>query len=718
MSEVIDLILECNLDYDLSYSSIYLRHLKGTTNAYVDIPTNIDVFINGVKTSPVDILNQDDKLTSFEKDLYLSDGKNVIKVVATDIDGNTKEITFEIIVDYATTYFEKEDLLTNFIGDDDSKISLHLGTSDLRYEDSSAGSSKDVIIDTSINSHYFSLEGENATLYRISKDKLPKIQGDIIKRPLSITFDYVEKIYDGNNDITDAMKRLKMDNGYYLTDVNRDYVDYSNSGFVRGTHEGKLVSDTIFEKSEIIFKEQEYIPRGYIINTPNIDYKNFYINIDGVEGYALLDEFLGNAQIILSNESLDKFFSSIELVKFGDKSILKFNYIENLETQYRVVNNVNIKYNYNDNKSSYITYKPSDEGLMEVDFSKAFFKSKDVTDEIQKITLKDIKFIGTTLGDVSNNYQIANYGSTGKILKRTITPHIECLNKIYDGSPIIPFKTSEEFYNGLENSISGDDIYIDNTFEGNKDDEFHYFTKTGSTVLVAIDENVGSNKEVHVGSIVLEGTDAKNYILEDISANIYTTSILKRPITVTINKLRLIRATRQWEIDYTILNDIKKDKLTIAHNTNDDFDIKVYGGIDKNGHSIHLNNSKQQDILSMYFNYPFNTNYQFVDNQTEVKLIDNKTAYWINGVRVAEPDTERIDITVESDKHYPGEIKQTLNTLSDGTQTSYFESENKEYKLYSGCKVMIKNINLNPINDKIKNYTLLNSTCETEIEII
>ena len=122
----------------------------------------------------------------------------------------------------------------------------------------------------------------------------------------------------------------------------------------------------------------------------------------------------------------------------------------------------------------------------------------------------------------------------------------------------------------------------------------------------------------------------------------------------------------------------------------------------------------------MYFNYPFNNEYQFKDINTEVKTIttDSNTAYWINEVRDAEPDTERIDIITESNNDYPGEVKLTLDTLSDGAQTSYFESQNKDYKLYSGCKVMVTNINLSPLNDKSKNYTLLNSTCETEIEII
>lgn len=704
---------EYNLDYNLSYASTYLRKLKGTTNAYNDVPMNIDVFINGVKTSPVDILNQDDKLTTFKKDLYLSDGKNVIKVVVTDICGNTKEKTTEIYVDCMTPTPEKEELLENFVADDDLKISLHLGNSDLEYETKFAGLSKDILIDTFIDSHYFTLEGENAKLYRISKDNIPKIQGDIIKRPLAITFDYVEKIYDGSNDITSEVRKLKLDDGYYFHDVHKEYNDYSSSGFVRGTRERKVTSETIYKQHDIISDD-------YIIDKPNVDYSNFYINIDGVEGYSLWDETNDTGSIIFNDNSLADWFETILLIRNNDKTILRFIMTENNELLYKVTSGVNIKYNYSNNSDSeFVTYKTSDKGLVQVDFSKAFFKTKDVTDEVQRITFNDIKFIGDALGDASNNYQIANYSSTGKILRRTIYPHIECLDKIYDGSPIVPFKMSDEFYNGLENSISGDEVYIDNTYEGNKDDEFHTFTKSGSSILVFEDSNVGTDKLVNINSLFLEGYDAKNYKIGEVTSD-YKASILRRPVNIIINKIRLIRATRKWEIDYTFLNDIKEDKITVSYNTNDNLDIKVFGGIDTSGKSIHDNYAGKLDILSMYFNYPFNTEYQFKNVETEVQKVkvDSNTAYWTNEARVAEPDTERLDVITESNSNYPGEVKFTLDSLSDGAQTSYFESENKDYKLYSGCKVMVTNLNLSPLNDKSKNYTLLNTTCETEIEII
>ena len=58
--------------------------------------------------------------------------------------------------------------------------------------------------------------GENANLYRLSKDNIPKIKGDIIRRPLGVVFDSVEKIYDGDKDITLELQKLNLNNKKYV----------------------------------------------------------------------------------------------------------------------------------------------------------------------------------------------------------------------------------------------------------------------------------------------------------------------------------------------------------------------------------------------------------------------------------------------------------------------------------------------------------------------
>lgn len=709
-----------NLQYNLSYASTYLRKLTGTTCAYTDVPVNVKVLINGMETSPVHILNKDNNPMQFEKELYLTDGNNDIEVIISDMFGNKLKKTSKIYVDCMTPTPEKKDLLENFIADDDLNISLHLGNSDLKYNTKSAGMDKDITIDTSIQSHYFELSGKNANLYRISKDNIPKIQGDIIKRPLTIVFDSVEKIYDGKSDITDQLRQLHLDNGYYLSDVHKEYNDFVSSGLVREIKERRITS-------KVLCNPYEEIQSKYELEESNIDFNNVRLEIDGHVGYTFLDEITNKALIIMdwvkdSSNPMNNIFKEIYLERNNDKTILSFIYMPDVN-KYKVESSVNIKYNYSDNSSNnYTVYRNSDVGFVDIDFNTADLEYKDVTDELLPININGIKFISGPLGDASNNYQIANYTATGRILRRTVDVHIECLNKYYDGTVIVPFKSStgEKIYNGLYDAIEGDDVYIDNKYSGTATSKTHYYEYSGNSKCVCESPDVGENKDVVINSLFLEGEDAKNYKIGNIISN-YKTTIWRRPVNVVINKLKFIRSTKQWQVDYTILNDIADDSLTICYNTNDEFDIKVYGGIDKNGNSIHKEYAEKLDIISMFFNYPFNRNYQFKDNSTEVELVEStkNTAYWRNEARVAEPDTERIDITTTHNTDYPGEIKQSLDsTLTNGVETSYFESQSKDYKLYSGCKVMVTNINLNPLNNKTKNYTLENSTYETEIEII
>lgn len=690
MNKITESIPNLNIEYELFVVSTWVRKLKGTITENINSLVDMNVYINGAKSLSVDIINNDNNIITFELDLYLTEGINQLKIVCIDNDGMFYEKEEEITIYSNIRQYEKEILLENFIGNDDNQVSLHLGTSDLKYVNADVGLSKDVIIDTSINSHYFSLEGENAKLYRISKQNIPKIQGDIVAKPLTITFDYVEKIYDGNNDITSEIKKLKINDGYYFVDSGTTKNNFSMSGFVTGHRERRVTSETIFKKYDIVTNE-------YIINVNNIDYSEFYINIDGVEGYALLDESSGNAEIILQNNSLNQIFNSIELIRTETNSILKFNYIDTDEITYTVNSAIDIKYKYIDNsENNYLNYITSDNGFVDVSFSKGYFASKDVTDTVQRVSIQDIKLISGELGDKSHNYQIMNYTAYGKILKRTIYPHMSLINKFYDGSPIISYEINKEYYNGLQNVIEGDDISIKNA------------------VFVVSDANIGNNKPVILNSLFIDGNDAKNYTIGDAVVN-YWVTILPREITVNISEIRLIRSSRRWEIDYTIINDIKTDNLTISYNTNDNNDIKVYGGIDFNGNSIHKNYSNHPDILTMFFNYPFNNEYQFVDEDTEISLVENTkthTAYWKNEARPAEPITERIDIEVETNTQYPGELKVSSNHVP------YFESQNKEYRLYDGCKVTIDNVRLNSSNDKIKNYILNRSTYETTLKII
>lgn len=851
-------ILETNLDYNLSYASSYLRKLTGKTNAFDYCPTDIDVYINGMKQPPVMKTDFGFKESIFETDLYLSDGLNKIEVVATTIYGNTNKVYSEIIVDITPPKKEKKELLSNFIGNDDNLVDLNLGNADLEYVNKDAGYDKNVKIDTTIANHYFGLEGINSQFYRISKDKIPLIKGDIIKRPLIANFDTIEKEYDGTTDISIPLKQLKLDNGYKFLDVHEEYNDYNTIGLSNGTTERRIIEtkilsedekitkapdlvevtyeeglDIIGEKKEFpapcvyykrensfshkavtfytgIFKlhnkiahqtfttyedmerwvKTSYSNSYYRINTKNINLTSLELNLDGVIGYTLLGtnndgEIILDIDVPYTTTTLTKYNSivnegkenilgvgkylateTVSLLNGGNKTIyhclvvltsnndkfifrdfeneeqadkwlnayeqaitginivtdsegfstIIFNMFDD-ESSYTVKNGIYIKYNYNENIN--FEHTSSDKGYVKLVFEMADFKTKDVTNTIEPIRILNAKLVGDELGDLSHNYQIANVLAFGKIIKKPITAYVTAVDKIYDGSPYVPFINGGETENGLVGVVGHDDVFINNEFitgDGDYTSQKHYFKRVGLSYLECQDCNVGMSKPIIRQNIVVQGNDFKNYYLKEVFSS-SVANILKRDINIVINKLRFIRATRTYEIDYYFENDLKHDNLTIVFNRLDDLALKVYGGVEvETGKEIADNVLNQIDIIPMFFKdstYQRTYDYKFINPVSEIETVEGTdTNYNKLSVRPAQPDTERIDFEATHDVNYPGEIK--LNLLDE----PYFESKDGKYRLYNNNKVIVKNINLDNLNDKYKNYNLINSEYVTTLEII
>lgn len=851
-------ILESNLDYNLSYSSSYLRKLTGKTNAYNYCPTDVEVFINGMKQPPVMMTDYGFKESIFETDLYLSDGLNKIDIVATTIYGNTNTLHSEIMVDIMPPEKEKKELLSNFIGNDDNLVDLNLGNADLEYVNKDAGYDKNVKIDTTIANHYFGLEGINSQFYRISKDKIPLIKGDIIKRPLIANFDTIEKEYDGTTDISIPLKQLKLDNGYKFLDVHEEYNDYNTIGFSNGTTERRIIETKILSKDEKISKAPDlievtyedgldiigekkdfpspcvyykrknsfshkevtfytgifklhdkiahqtftnyddmerwvktsYSNSYYRINTKNINLSSLQLKLDGTDGYTLLGTS-NDGEIILDNDvsiktiSLDDFNNIVieskenildigkylaeeyvEQLNGGHKTIYhalvvltknnrEFNYkdFENkeqayswlnayeqsitkinivtdsegystiifnmfdAESSYIVKDGIYIKYNYNENIN--FEHISSDKGYVKLVFETADFKTKDVTNSIEPIRILNAKLIGDELGDLSHNYQIANVLAFGKIIKKPIIAYVSAVDKVYDGSPYVPFVNSGETSNGLVGVVGYDDVFINNEFiTGNGDytSQKHYFKRVGLSYLECQDCNVGMSKPIIKQNIIVQGNDFKNYYLKDVYSS-SVANILKRDIRVVINKLRFIRATRTYEIDYYFENDLKQDNLSIVFNRLDDLSLKVYGGVDvESGNEIADNILNQIDIIPLFFEditYQRTYDYKYVNPVSEIETVEGtNTNFNKLSARPAQPDTKRIDFEAIHNNNYPGEIM--LNPLDE----PYFESKDKKYRLYNNHKVIIKNINLDNQNEKYKNYNLINSDYVTTLEII
>lgn len=774
-------------------------------------------------------------------DIYLSDGLNNLQIILLG-ENNTiqKSDIINITVKIFPEVIDNEKLLTNFIGNDDQMISLCTGNADLEYATSDAGNNKDVNIDLDIASHYFKLEGINSDLYEISKEDIPNIKSTIIQRPLSITFNDVSKVYDGKCDITNEVKKLELNNGYKFSDVNKEYNDFGNSGFVDEIFESNINKTTLF-------KQYDEIGNEVILNTNNLDIKSLKLNIDGIvlKGQASTDvddvhgwllpyncpheinnklkvsEYKNilngtNANNILGyctrtltqiDGARKKLYQAIDSIDCYDESGImiknpityesgdevkvlqwltaldhkitnisfsrvkskvfdstKDDYIEKeLDTNnivmnisyvddkdpYKVKDKVIIEYNYVDN--SKLVKVESDYGYVKVNNEQyeldgqtyepynAYFENKNVEDIKKPIRIYNLKLVGDSKGDRSNNYQIAKYTISGIILKRPITPYVQFIDKIYDGTTNVAFKMSSVYYKGLENSIDNDDIKIDTKcIISEKTENGKVNVETGLTTFYFEDPNVGENKSIVVGNVVLEGEDKNNYNLLAPSSN-FIANVTKRPIKIKINRIKLYRSDLRWEVDYEFDDDINSDNLTISINSNDNYQFKVYArnlSEDSKNNDFNVN-----DVLLTYFTYDFNPNYKFEDaiNNKELQPIyETKTKrlyYNVKEAMPAEPNTERINVIPELDNKYTGNV--VLNpilvkdsfTITDAfdkeiqytktnIETSFYESQDKQSKIYSGCKVKVTNICLDPYNDKSNNYYLKNTETETILEII
>lgn len=748
-------------------------------------------------------------------DIYLSDGLNELQFILLG-ENNTiqKSEIINVHVNIFPELIKNEKLLTNFIGNDDQMISLCTGNADLEYATSAAGENKDVNIDLDIKSHYFKLEGVNSDLYQISKEDIPLIKSTIIPRPLGITFNEVSKEYDGTCDITEEVKKLELNNGYKFTDVNKEYNDFGDTGFVNEIFETNTNKTTLF-------KEYDEIPNEIVLNTNNLDITSLKLNIDGIKlvgqynnedtndisnwyihydnpnditkyAKSTCDNILKGKYhcnklcyceieipTINPNEQSKKFYRAIDPVgcydennvmikdplvyetsnkdkallwlKALDHKIIDFSfkrtkskvfdstkndYIEKElpdndiivvvnyfdDELYKVQDKVIIEFNYLNNSKN--VYVDSDYGYVKVNFMNAYFENKNVEDNKKPIRLYDLKFEGDTKGDKSSNYQIANYTIVGSITKKPITPHIKFKEKIYDGLTNAHFEMDSVYHNGLENSVDGDDVKID----------------TKLTTFYFNDCNVGEKKSISLGNIVLEGEDANNYkLLAPFNDKNFKASITKRSIKIKINRIKLYRSDLRWEVDYEFDDAISSDNLTISINSNDNYQFKVYArnlSEDSKNNDFNIN-----DVLSTYFTYNFNNNYKFedaIDNKEIQPIYETKTKrlyYNVKEAMPAEPNTERINVIPELDTKYTGNVvlnpilvkdsfvitdefnKNNKHNISN-IVTSFYESQDKQSKIYDGCKVKVTNICLDPYNNKSGNYTLSNTKTETILEII
>lgn len=739
----------CILNDVQFYNYSHRRNISGTlTLTNSETFDSFEIYLNNVKLPSPNIAILNNEIT-FAMEIFIQSGLNTIKVIANYIKNGNKynikeESTYNL--DYVEDEKEKEYLLYNFIGNDFEKTQLSIGNAELSYKDNSAKNNKELNIDTEIASKFFKLLGDEAKYYRLDREQIPKILSNIIPRPLFVTFDNVEKMYDGNNDATQLLLDLighnnnnkwiyNFQKNHNFKDINNDQYDYANCGFLEG------ISETLINKT-IIYKANDEVKLDDEIEIVNndVDFNDFEISIDGVIGNYNGNKFIfvnpgQNSENYIIYQSIQSTFDEITLIQKEitneNDEVIDLKYfvhftLNDETTPYKVLDSIIIKYKYKNNNENKQIYCKSDVDYVSLDFSSAKFDTRNVTTGNQPILINELNFKkGIEQEDRSKNYQIAGYNFNGIIRKRPVNVNVNCLSKIYDGNCIVPIEVTNNsvYENGVSKKdgnsfgkIENDSLYITCANNSNvKDDNTHYDLSLGNTYCTYLTPDVGDNKEINIYNSILEGNDKENYYLDNKYINTSDARILPREIQLIINKVIINSKTNEFVIDYSFINDISSDNLSINFGN-----IKIYSGREYGtNNDIDYTNTTPNtpDVFDLFFNYTPLSQDEWIEttdeysNVYDVTIQNTKTLWYEDDSRVAI--NKNLTRKVMTRK-----LNNGLYFENVGNVESFYESKNKEYQLYAGCEVTIKNVYLDDSNEKSNNYILNEHNYKSVIEII
>lgn len=751
--------LTCNLNDEQFDNYSHRRNISGELSlTNTEKFEGFEIYLNDVKL-PSPNISIIENTIYFAMEIFIQSGINNLKLIVKYMNNNivksiVRETTYNL--DYTEDEKEKEYLLTNFIGNDFEKTKLFLGSAKLSYKDNNAnetGLPKELNINTDIPSNFFELLGDEAEYYRLDKNNIPKIYSDIIARPLFITFNSVSKIYDGTDDATNLLLNLigsnndndwryEFNKNHIFTDINNDQYDYANVGFLEGIGE-TLINKTIIYKSN----DEIHLDDEIEIFNNDVNFNDFELNIDGVIGKYNIEqdkfEFINpglNTEKYIIYQTIENIFDKICLIRqditdedteniVESKFYIKF-ILNDEENVYKVIHSVIIKYKYRNNNESVQIHTKSDVDYVSLDFDSAKFDTKNAASYQQPILINNLQFTkGVELEDRSKNYQIAGYNFSGIIKQRPVKVGIKCLSKIYDGNNIVPIQIidasiNSEYDSGItklidnntSGKISGDDLYVSCVNNNSlKDDNEHFDLQIGNTYCLYSTLDVGENKVIDIFETFLEGKDKDNYYIADRYIDTSDAKILPREIYLTINKITINSQTNEFILDYSFVNDISVDNLSININN-----IKIYGGnhYESNEPIDYTNTSSNTlDIFDLFFNYKSLTQPEWIETNNEtsnvysVNVGDTNTLWYNDKYRVAINRNPIRKVTTKS-------IANSLYFKDENNGLVFYESKDKKYKLYDGCQITIKNVYLDESNSKSNNYILNTHEYNTIIEII
>ena len=593
--------------------------------------------------------------------------------------------------------------LNNVIGNDNVEIKLN--TSNIYYENKNVGTQK-IKYSNLTKPHLFSIEGEMDKYYKLDIDSIPSIEGNINKREMDIIFNNVSKVFDGTNSTLNLYDNFKHNNGYYFIDNNMNRI----GNFVN------TLSETIYN-SELLESSGNKLKNTYKLKYNITNNKDIKVILDDYVGYVLIDESNNIGEVIFNNNLLDK-YKFIVSIKDNELNLVNHDLLDD----YKVKKELIIHY-YTEHGNTNIEHIKGDLGEGEFIINSSAFSSPEASNNLIPINITG------ELKDVwDNNYEIKNTIAFGKITERPINIDFVLKNKIYDGTNLCEIEDIPTITNYISNYVP----------------TLNYNTKAFS-----FDSADVGNHKINMNSLNLYLLDnANNYSIERI---IFTQkrTISKRDVKIKFTKLIYNTNKQTLNLYYEFENDIKTDNLTIDPN------FKI---VDKDG----------RDIISTYFNYKdvsltdeissaYKINKTNIDDDNRKANIDKQNNYdvnidigysnniknnpneFYNEIHSEESITKDIiptndliyvhkpyDLSRGKPNYYEIRIKPVYdvfnNSISFKAEEIGFNSQDMTKQLKNKDIVTIKNIKLNPNNNKSKNYNLINSDDNTThritIEII
>lgn len=191
---------------------------------------------------------------------------------------------------------------------------------------------------------------------------------------------------------------------------------------------------------------------------------------------------------------------------------------------------------------------PSGQYFTDSDFGKielrtdVAYSSPEVSYSAQPLKFENSEVVNAIENDKECNYKLNKIYGYGYIYPRTAYATVSVESKVYDGNQNIPYTVS------LHNIVEGDDVTLSNN------------------VAVQLEsKNASENATVDIlNNAVLSGSDSSNYVVNTaIEESSSTIVVSKRPISLIINRLKIILNSAQYQIQYELQNTISGDDIGI-----------------------------------------------------------------------------------------------------------------------------------------------------------